>query len=191
MGGENTTTPRPSSEGKEAPGPAATRPWHRPRGRPPPRLPAGEAFPRPGPSEGHRRQREAPSRERRRLFAAPDPCVTSQTRPGAPPRWLSFSSTAGAAIPRLPDDAPSFFSPPPRHGPVPPPPLQRGRGGFTAPLPGPTAPHNTPPRAAFPPPPSPTEKAIFGPRRGAATRPAPSSFAQVRGGGGRGGGAAV
>lgn len=68
----------------------------------------------------------------------------------------SFFSTAGAPAPGPPnDDAPSSS-------------LRRGRGSFTAPFPGPTAPHGTahlrPPPAAAPLP-SPAEETIFGPGR--------------------------
>lgn len=188
MGGENTTTPRPSSEGKEAPGPAATRPWHRPRGRPPPRLPAGEAFPRPGPSEGHRRQREAPSRERRRLRCPRSVCHKPNTPGSSPPMTNSFFSTVGAAIPRLPDDAPSsFLPPPPRPRPTAAPPARAGQFHSPFTRTDRTSRHPSPDR--HPPPPSPTERLYLG--RDGERRPALPHLVSPRCGEVEVGGAAV
>lgn len=177
-------TSRLSPEGKETQGPAAARPGQRPRGRPPCRAcRRGKRLARgAGPGEGQRREREPPRRQRSRL-RSPGPCVT--TRDGLPapqskqagelpPMTNSFSSTAGAAVPRFPDDDPI------------PPPLRRGRDGFTAPLEGPTAPRGDPhplppaPQGPLLSLPSPAEEAVFGPGR-EGSRPAPSSFAQVQG----------
>ncbi|XP_029891823.1 translation initiation factor IF-2-like [Aquila chrysaetos chrysaetos] len=172
-------------------GPAAARPGQRPRGRPPSqscrwgkRLARG-----PGPGEGQRQERELPTRQRSRL-RSPDPCVTmwgglpapqSKQAGELPPMTNSFSATAGAAVPRFPDDDPI------------PPPLRRGRGGFTAPLPGPTAPRGDPhplppaPQGPLLSLPSPAEEAVFGPgREESGEPPCPIQFRPGAGGGGGG-----
>lgn len=109
------------------------------------------------------------------------PAPQSKQAGELPPMTNSFSSTVGAAVPRFPDDDPI------------PPPLRRGQDGFTAPLPGPTAPRGDPhplpptPQGPLLSLPSPAEEAVFGPgREGSGEPPCPIQFRPGAGGGGGG-----